>query len=92
MQSGMLDLPTLPGGLVVATRSTRCSLLVFADQQGRLVNKRVTIAHASMTASPPTESSVGAATASLTVDVDMRHSDTELRQLRQGYGDVICAG
>ena len=88
MIRGMLDLPTLRK--MVDSHEIDTVLVVFADQQGRLVGSG-SRATTSSTMSPSDEGAIECCNYLLTVDVDMHVlPGYEFANWEQGYGDVIC--
>ena len=88
MIRGMLDLPTLHK--LVDSHEIDTVLVVFADQQGRLVGKRVT-GHYFLDHVAVDGGAIECCNYLLTVDVDMHVlPGYEFANWEQGYGDVIC--
>jgi glutamine synthetase len=88
MIRGMLDLPTLRK--MVDSHEIDTVLVVFADQQSRLMGKRVT-GHYFLDHVAADGGAIECCNYLLTVDVDMHVlPGYEFANWEQGYGDVIC--
>src|SRR5262245_16241962 len=88
MLRGMLDVSTL--GQMVDAGAIDTVLVVFPDQQGRLVGKRVT-GHYFLDHVAAGDGAIECCNYLLTVDVDMHVlPGYRFANWEQGYGDVIC--